>query len=389
MKVLYYDCFSGISGDMNLGALVDLGVNEEFLINELKKLGLSHAYNIVVQKVVKHGITGTKVDVIQTLHEHAHRGLGDIQKIIEESTLGEKVKQRSIAMFTKIAHAEAKVHGMPLEQVHFHEVGAIDSIVDVVGAAICIEALAVDKIVSSSIELGSGFVKCAHGVLPVPAPATIEILKNLPIKIGGAPFEATTPTGAAILATNATFFTNSPKMSIEKIGYGFGTATSSKPNALRVFLGEEEVSIHAEKQCMLETNIDDMNPEILAYCAELLFEKGALDVYRTPIVMKKGRMGTKLSVLYAKSHEAVILETIFKETTSIGVRKYDVEKIMLERKESLVETKYGAVKLKVTKLQDGSSKHKAEFEDCKKLALSHGVTLKSIYEEVERNIHEH
>ncbi|SFL97912.1 nickel pincer cofactor biosynthesis protein LarC [Pelosinus propionicus] len=243
MKVLYYDCFCGISGDMNLGALVDLGVDAEYLTQELLKLQLEDEYQLQIAKGSKNGISGTRVDVMlheHHHHEHAphqHRNLQDIKTIIGDSSLAEKVKELSIDMFMKVAEAEAKVHGKTVEEVHFHEVGATDSIIDFVGAAVALDYLAVDQILASSVEVGGGFVKCAHGVIPVPAPAIAEILKGVPIKFGLVPFETTTPTGAAILKTNVKAFTDSINFSIEKIGYGIGQRDLSVPNVLRVYLG--------------------------------------------------------------------------------------------------------------------------------------------------------
>ncbi len=266
MKILYYDCFAGISGDMNLGAMIDLGVDNEYLLNELAKLKLESEYEIKIEKRIKNGIHGTKVDVILKFkkehshdhnhhhdnhhshehhhhepshnHDHVHRNLGDIESIINNSELNKNVKRMSIDMFKEVAKAEAKVHGKDLYEVHFHEVGAIDSIVDIVGAAICIDYLKPDKIMASHIEVGGGFVKCAHGLMPVPAPATVEILKGIPIKAGRVNFEMTTPTGAAILASNVESFVDKMEFTIDKIGYGLGTRELEIPNVLRVYLAK-------------------------------------------------------------------------------------------------------------------------------------------------------
>jgi uncharacterized protein (TIGR00299 family) protein len=271
MKVLYYDCFCGISGDMNLGALLDLGVDEAYLRRELSKLNLDTEYELQVKNDIKKGISGTRVDVAlknakhehdhhhhhqeaqtstESDHEHSHhehRNLKDIENIISRSSLSDKVKKVSLAILMKIAEAEAKVHGMPLFEVHFHEVGAVDSIIDIVGAAVCLDYLKVDKIMASSVQLGGGFVKCAHGIIPVPAPATVEILKNIPVKSGIVPFETTTPTGAAILAANVGAFTDHMELSIEKIGYGIGHRELEIPNVLRIYLGCEDSSDKREE----------------------------------------------------------------------------------------------------------------------------------------------
>lgn len=265
MKILYYDCFAGISGDMNLGAMIDLGVDQEYLLNELAKLRLESEYEIKIEKKIKNGIHGVKVDVILKCHEdhnheqnhhhehehhqhehshnyhHVHRNLGDIESIINDSGLNDNVKKMSIDMFKEVARAESKVHGKDLYEVHFHEVGAIDSIVDIVGAAICIDYLKPDKIMASHIEVGGGFVKCAHGLMPVPAPATVEILKGIPIKVGRVNFEMTTPTGAAILASNVESFVERTEFTIDKIGYGLGTRELEIPNVLRVYLSNSYI----------------------------------------------------------------------------------------------------------------------------------------------------
>ncbi|KGG79869.1 hypothetical protein Y919_09510 [Caloranaerobacter azorensis H53214] len=399
MKILYYDCFSGISGDMNLGAMIDLGVDKEYLINELSKLNLDSEYEIRIRRENKKGIDGTKVDVIlknkydhshNHTHSHTHRNLKDIEDIINSSSLNENVKKLSIDMFIKIAQAEAKVHGKSLYEVHFHEVGAVDSIVDIVGAAICIDYLKVDKIMASHVQVGGGFVNCAHGLIPVPAPATVEILKGIPIKSGIVPFETTTPTGAAILAVNVDEFTDEMNFTIEKIGYGIGSRDLKIPNVLRVYIAREnekkiEYDLH-NKQYILETNIDDMNPEIYSYIEKKLFDKGALDVFRTPIIMKKGRMAVKLSVLVNEKDIKAIQEVIFRETTSIGIRKYEVEKIMLERDFSKISTNYGEVTVKNSYYKGERIKSKPEYEDCRRLAEENNVPIGEIYREVYKRI---
>lgn len=435
MRVLYYDCFCGISGDMNLGALIDLGVDKDYLINEISKLNLNSEYEIKIEKTLKSGISGTKVNVIlknqhhhehgtmekhhhthdeehihtdekdsvktknsshhhhheelhkeenNHTHEHHHRNLGDIENIINNSLLNEKIKKLSIDIFMKVAEAEALVHNKPLNEVHFHEVGAIDSIIDIVGAAICLDYLKVDKILASSVQVGGGFVKCAHGIIPVPAPATVEILRNIPIKTGIVQFETTTPTGAAILAANVEEYIDKVDFSIEKIGYGIGHKDFEIPNVLRVYLGKEEKDEDKEEQYIIETNLDDMNPELYEYIEEKLFKNGALDVYKTPIVMKKGRPATKLTILTNLKNEKNLLDIIFKETTSIGVRKYKVDKIMLNREIVDVDTKYGRVSVKNSYYNGELVKSKAEYEDCKKIALENDIAILDVYKEVNR-----
>ncbi len=298
MKILYYDCFAGISGDMNLGAMIDLGVDPEHLREELRKIEIG-SYEIQVTRDQRRGIFGTKVEVIipsgedaHAAHGHGHRSFKDIAGLIGKSGLPDRVKHRSLDIFGKIARAEAKIHGHAIEEVHFHEVGAIDSIVDVVGAAICFDDLKADQILSSPVQVGGGFVKCAHGMLPVPAPATAEILTGIPIRSGIVPFEATTPTGAAILAATAGRFTDGVDFTPLKIGYGIGHRDTDIPNVLRVFLGEmddgeQDQDVEEKEAFLMECNIDDMNPELYDGIVERLFEKGALDVYLTPVIMKR------------------------------------------------------------------------------------------------------
>lgn len=394
MRVLYYDCFSGISGDMNIGALIDLGVDKDYFINEIKKLNLDTEYELKIEKGIKKSITGTKFDVIlkekheEGSHEHHHRNLKDIENIINASSLRDKIKSKSLDMFLRVAQAEAKVHGKALDEIHFHEVGAIDSIIDIVGAAICIDYLKVDKIMSSPVQVGGGFVKCAHGLIPVPGPATVEILKDIPIKSGIVQFETTTPTGAAILASNVTNFTDRIEFTIEKIGYGLGSRELEIPNVLRVFLGNNQNNEVMDKQYIIETNIDDMNPEIYSYIEEKLFEQGALDVFKTQIIMKKGRPAIKLSILINKESEEKILEVIFKETTSIGVRKYAVEKIMLQRDYKKIQTKYGEVNLKSSYYKGEKVKSKLEYEDCKRIAKENNIPISKLYTEIYKLINE-
>lgn len=392
MKVLYYDCFSGISGDMHLGAMIDLGIEPEYLLGELAKLSLSGEYTIDIQKGIKNGICGTQVKVILTNHHwHHHRTFKDIEAIITQSALDEKIKKRSLAMFWCIAEAEAKIHGKTPLEVHFHEVGAVDSIVDIVGAAICLEALHVEKIIASKVELGGGFVKCAHGIIPIPAPATLAILKNIPITLGRVNFETTTPTGAAILATNVEVFDAKLDFRVEKIGYGLGERTFEIPNVLRVMLGDIDASSLLHDEILLETNIDDMSPEILAYAQERLFEAGALDVFTTAIVTKKNRLGVKLSVLCPVEIEAKIIDVMLQETTSIGLRRQVVQKIALERKTQCIETCFGTISLKCVYQNAKMLRYKAEYEECKAAALAHHVPLMNIYDEVrivmDKNVH--
>jgi len=403
MKILYYDCFAGISGDMNLGAMIDLGIDPEYLKKELAKLPV-HGYELKVEKDIRKGITGTRVRVLiddqhqhlkdphhdhgQGEHSHHHHTYREIRELISGSHLDEKVKDISLAIFSKIAEAEAKIHNKPVDDVHFHEVGAIDSIVDITGAAICINFLEPAQILCSVVELGGGTVKCAHGIYPVPAPATAEILKNIPVRKGTVDYEATTPTGAAILAACVNRFTDKSDFSILKTGYGIGSKDLSIPNVLRVFLCEtiKEDESETVPSFIIECNIDDMNPEFYDYIIDSLFSAGAKDVFITPIIMKKSRPAVKLSVLCTPEAENRVKEVLFRETSTIGVRKYNIDKTMLDRKIELVSTKYGDVNVKSAFYQGVCIKSKPEYEDCIKIARSKKIPVSHIYREVEKEL---
>ena len=383
MKIISYDCFSGISGDMNLGAMIDLGVDKTYLINELNKLNLK-GWELVVQQDQRHGITGTKVTVKQTRHEHAHRHLSDIEKIINDSSLDNNTKELSIKIFMKIAVAEASVHGISIDHVHFHEVGAVDSIIDVVGAAICFNALKVDGVHVSTIELGSGFVKCDHGVLPVPAPATAEIIKGLPVKKGGVDFEATTPTGAAILATLGTDFSSDLPFKIEKTAYGVGQKENNDvPNLLRVFLGETVANAESGHNALhLECNIDDMNPEFFEFISERLFKAGVSDVYLSNIIMKKGRPGIVLNVICETESADSVKSIIFTESTSLGIRSFPFRKDTLVRKLETIQSIYGEIAVKRSYYKEKEVSCKPEYDDCKRIATEKGIPLKEVYNNI-------
>jgi hypothetical protein len=381
-KILYFDCSAGISGDMTLGALLHLGVCVDELNTELAKLPIK-GFQINTQKVNKKGVEALKVDVLVTEEDAHHRGLTTIKNIINESTLDEKVKETAIKIFTKLGEAEAKIHGTTVDKIHFHEVGAIDAIVDIVGSTILLDKLQIDAVYASSIHTGSGFVTCQHGTMPIPAPATLELLKGAPIYSTEIKGELTTPTGAAILSTLAKEFGQIPLMKIDKIGYGAGTKDLAIPNVLRVSLGYlEEVYFDCEQQWMLECNIDDMNHEFIDYVMDKLFHAGAKDVYITPIQMKKNRPALKLNVLYDREIEEKVLSISFTETTSIGIRKYTVEKIMLDRKIQSIETPWGSVNVKLAYYKEQMVNAAPEYEDCKRLSEKTGLPIKQIYSEV-------
>ena len=383
MRILYYDCFSGISGDMNLGAMIDLGVDKDYLTGELNKLNLK-GWELIAEKDQRHGIYGTKVTVLQTKHEHSHRHLSDIEKIINNSSLDSKTKELSRKIFMKVALAEASVHRIPIEKVHFHEVGAIDSIIDVVGAAICYNALNIDEVHVSPVELGSGFVKCEHGKLPVPAPATAEIIRGIPVKKGGVDFEATTPTGAAIIAALGTEFGLESTIKIEKTAYGIGHKEHPLvPNLLRVFLGEKSAATESGHSALhLECNIDDMNPEFFEYLSERLFAAGAADVFLSNIMMKKGRPGVMLNVICEAEKAESVKNIIFTESTSLGIRTFLFRKDTLARKFEKINTVYGDVTVKRSFYNEKEVSCKPEYDDCRKIALENGIPLKEVFNNI-------
>lgn len=381
MKILYYDCFAGISGDMNLGALIDLGVDAGYLTSELEKLNIE-GFHLEVKKDNRRGISGTKADVIiENQENEKHRHLRHVEEIVNGSSLPENVKINALKIFDLIAVAEAKIHNISKERVHFHEVGALDSIADIVGAAICLDYLKVDKVMSSSIQLGGGMVKCAHGIMPVPAPATAEIVMNVPVKTGLVNHEATTPTGAAILVATVDEFTDKMDFQIIKTGYGIGNRDSEVPNVLRVYLCEDSNSlkdVNMEEAIVLESNIDDMNPEHYDFLLEKLFADDASDAWISPVIMKKSRPAVTLSVLCKEELVDKMKAIIFSNSTSIGIREYRVKKNMLRREESTVETTYGAVKIKQSFFEGKMVRSKPEYEDCKRLAEKHKTTISEI-----------
>ncbi len=383
MKILSYDCFSGISGDMNLGAMIDLGVDKTYLINELNKLNLA-GWELIVQKEQRHGITGTKVTVKQTRHEHTHRHLSDIEKIVNDSSLDIKTKQLSLEIFMKIATAEALVHGTSIDHVHFHEVGAVDSIIDIVGAAICFNSLNIERVHVSTVELGSGFVMCDHGKLPVPAPATAEIIKGIPVKKGGVDFEATTPTGAAILATLGTNFNSDYPIKIEKTAYGIGQKEHPDvPNLLRVFLGEAiSESESGHDALLLQCNIDDMNPEFFEYISERLSKAGVSDVFLSNIIMKKSRPGIVINIICEKELAETVKTIIFTESTSLGVRTFPFRKDTLVRKFETLNTIYGEVSVKRSYYKGEEVTCKPEYDECKRIAIEKGIPVKEVYNNI-------
>ena len=375
---------------MHLGALVDLGVDAGFLEQELGKLNIE-GFRLEVKPDMRKGISGTKVTVvIENPENEKHRHLRHIEALINESALSDRIKEKSLAIFDLIAVAEAKVHNISKEQVHFHEVGALDSIADIVGAAICQEALGVDEIHSSPVQLGGGFVKCAHGMMPVPAPATAEIIEAVPVRSGLVDYEATTPTGAAILAATVDCFSENMEMTVAKTGYGIGQKDGEIPNVLRVYLAEsheqETTDMRVEKAVVLECNIDDMNPEWFSHVQPKLFEDGAADVWITPIVMKKSRPAHMLSVLCDPDSADNLKEIMLTQTSTIGLREYPVNKSILRREIRVVHTRFGDVNVKQSFFRGMVVNEKPEFEQCRQLALENNVTLEEVQKEVIKNL---
>lgn len=405
LKILYYDCFSGLSGDMNLAAMIALGVDQEYLREELAKLDMQDEFSLRVGPGERKGICGTRVDVElhthqpgqdqehhhhhhhhdhdhQHHHDHHHRNLHDIETIIGQSGLEEAVRDTALRIFRRVAEAEAKVHGKRLDEVHFHEVGATDSIVDIVGAAICFHALDVDAVWCSPVELGGGFVQCAHGMMPVPAPATVEILHGVPTTCGAVDKECTTPTGAAIVAELADRFVSGPAMTVQQTGYGIGHRDNAIPNVLRVHLAtveQEQPSTTQVSATMLQCNIDDMTAEMLGVVLDQLMEEGAMDVHFTPIIMKKSRSATMVSVLCREEETEQFQRLLFQHTTTLGIKSVPVHKTELERRIETMETPLGPVRVKRALLDGRVLRSKPELEDCRALAKQHGLSLLDIY----------
>lgn len=389
MRVAYFDCFSGISGDMVLGALIDAGLEPSVLEERLSSLGLE-GYKLEFVRVTKQGIAGTKVNV-STEEAHAHRHLADINAILEKSELPVKVVKTAKRIFANLAKAEAKVHNTQPEKIHFHEVGAIDAIIDIVGAVIGLEELGVEEVYASPLHTGSGFVQCAHGLMPVPAPATAELLKSVPVYSKGIEHELVTPTGAAIITTLAKSFGNLPELVVEKIGYGAGERDLEIPNLLRVVIGRGKTGVdglHTGTFTMIETNIDDMNPEFYDYLFYKLSVEGAVDVYLSSVYMKKNRPGTMLHVLAPKEKQMKLIQTIFKETTTLGVRCYEIQKISCANEHIPVETRYGTVRIKVSKNNGEIVNVAPEYEDCRLAAIKHNVPIKIVYDAAKIEIRE-
>jgi len=385
MKIAYFDCFSGASGDMILGAMLDAGLPLEHLRAELAKLGLSH-YNVSKTQVVKKGISGSQalVEIEDHHHHHHHRHLADITAIIENSTLEPAVKKDSIRIFNRLAEAEAKVHNTSMEDIHFHEVGAMDAIIDVVGGVIGLHALKIDSIVCSPLHVGCGTVDCAHGTLPVPAPATAELVRGKPIYSSGVQGELLTPTGAAILTTLASDFGPLPPMTVEQIGHGAGTADRSIANMLRVLIGtasQPDKTFALEQTATIETTIDDMNPQIYDYLIEKVLQMGALDIFCATVQMKKNRRGTLVTILCRPEMVTALSDFLFRETTTIGLRWRLDNRFTLKRDFITVKTRFGEISCKTASHGGALINVTPEYEDCKRVAKEQDVPLKTVLEE--------
>ncbi|MGA7751315.1 MAG: nickel pincer cofactor biosynthesis protein LarC [Candidatus Sulfotelmatobacter sp.] len=435
MRIAYLECFSGISGDMFLGALVDAGVSPQLLEDTVSALGVGA--KLQISRVTRSGISATKVDVwvdgekdmpreeywakqdharahhehphshdhdhhehaagevsraaaaAPHKHDHAHRGLSEIQKIISAAAIADSAKKTAISIFESLGAAEAKIHDAPLEDIHFHEVGSVDAIVDIVCAAVGIEALDVGEIICSPLNVGGGTVKCAHGTFPVPAPATVELLKDAPVYSSGVQAELVTPTGAAIAKTLVRRFTSFPEMRIEQSGYGAGSRDfPGHPNVMRLVIGEAASTLaaktHSETITVLEANLDDLNPQVFGYVMDRLLEEGALDAFGMPVQMKKNRPGTLLTVLCKPEDASKLTQLIFTETTTLGVRRREEVRQALARRWENVRTPWGAVRMKIASMNGKVTNYAPEYEDCRRIAAEHHVPLKTVIQEAAR-----
>ncbi|MCX5665695.1 MAG: nickel pincer cofactor biosynthesis protein LarC [Candidatus Omnitrophica bacterium] len=389
MKILYFDCFSGIAGDMVLGALIDAGLDVNVLIRDLKKLKIK-GYEIRAAKVMRKALSGTKLDVVvkNEPRAHSHRSLVEILKLIDDSTLKSAVKESAKKIFNIIGKAESKIHGISdKKKLHLHELGDIDSIVDIVGVAIAIDALEIDEIYSSTVSFGRTILNTKGGVLPSPSPASLEILKGVPVKVSGIDSELVTPTGAGILRALSKGFGDMPQMKVSKIGYGAGTKELGEiPNMLRVMIGEGVEAYEKDKAFVIETNIDDMNPQNFEYLFEKLLKEGALDAFTTTVQMKKSRPAFKLTVLCDRSKLEKLCSIIFTETTSIGIRYYGVDRFKLKREMVKVNTRYGNIKVKLSRGPNDILTVSPEYDECVVLARKKGVPLKRVYEEARKAV---
>ena len=384
MKIAYGDLIGGISGDMFVGAMLDLGLPLSTLKAELKKIPTLR-YTLTVSKKTVHSIRATRFHVVCPNQESA-RSWKQIRTLISGSRLRPKVKETGLDIFSRLAEAEGKIHGVTPEKVHFHEVGATDSIVDIIAAAIGAHELAIDAFHFSRIPLGRGLTRAQHGPLPIPGPATLELLKGIPVQGIDLDSETVTPTGAAIVRSLAKGFGAQPGMTIEKIGYGAGQKHfPNRPNLFRLVIGTDSIPWNQEEMLVIETNIDDMNPELYDYVFDRLFVAGARDVFLTPIQMKKNRPGTLLRVIAERKDRDTLARTILSETSTIGVRYYPVSRIILKRKSEKLKTPYGTIRVKVVEEPNGKKRIAPEYDDLRRLAAAKNIPLKLLYDEVVRS----
>jgi uncharacterized protein (TIGR00299 family) protein len=383
MKVAYFDCFSGASGDMILGSLIDAGLSPKRLREELKKLRIPTVH-LRAKKVLKGGISATQVMVEGKSEKRSHRNLKELLRIVERSGVEAEVKEKSKEIFKRIASVEAKIHQTPMEGVHFHELGGLDSIVDIVGSVWGIRQLGIEKIYVSKVNVGSGFVKCEHGLLPVPAPATLFLMEGKPIYSSGVERELLTPTGAAILTTLSSEFGSMPLMNVDRVGCGAGRDNLSHPNLLRLIIGTSESISGKEEVVVIETNIDDMNPQFYDYVMERLLAMEVLEVFITPILMKKNRPGHLLTIICSSEKLPSVTKFLLRETTTLGLRWHQEGRAKTDREILTQETKYGKIRFKLAKWEGKVVNLSPEYEDCKRLALAKRVPLKEVFEEAKR-----
>lgn len=383
MKIAYFDCFSGASGDMILGALIDAGLSPRQLKEELRKLKIP-TLSFRTKRVLRGGLFGTQVIIEGKGEKKTHRTLKELWKILDRSRIEPQIKEKTKRILERIAKVEAGIHGKPVEEVHFHEIGGLDSLVDIVGSVWGVEQLQIQKVYVSPVNVGRGFVKCEHGILPVPAPATIALMEGKPIYSSGEKRELLTPTGAALLTFLGSEFGSMPNMRVEKVGYGAGKDDLAHPNLLRLMIGSLETQHENERVMIIETNIDDMNPQFYEYLMEKLLGMGALEVFLTPLIMKKNRPATLLTILSSAEKLSSIVDFLMKETTTIGIRWREENRSCAEREIISLRTRYGTIRFKLAKWKGELVNLSPEYEDCKKLAFTQKVSIKQIYEEAKK-----
>jgi uncharacterized protein (TIGR00299 family) protein len=383
MRIAYFDCFSGASGDMILGALIDAGLSPQRLRQELKKLRIPTVH-LKAEKVLKRGLAATQVTVVGRNEKRSHRNLKEILRIVERAGVEADIKEKSKEIFERIASVEGKIHRMPMEEIHFHELGGLDSIVDIVGSVWGIRQLGIEKIYVSKVNVGGGFVKCEHGILPVPAPATLSLMEGKPIYSSGVERELFTPTGAAILSTLGSEFGSMPLINVERIGHGAGRDDLVHPNLLRLIIGTSASTSRKERVVVIETNIDDMNPQFYDYVIEKLLAMEVLDVFITPVLMKKNRPGHLLTVICPSEKLPSVAEFLLRETTTLGLRWHEEERAKTDREILPLQTRYGRIRFKLARWEGKVINLSPEYEDCKRLALEKGVPLKEIFEEARK-----